>query len=266
MSKLIDQASLREDPYNNASNQDARTQLHRRFSINKIRWTNWIFDRLQLPARSRILDLSCGPGDLWRDNLQRIPGGWYVTLCDFSPGMLRQAQDNLRAYRYFAFEVIDAETIPCENESFDAVIANSVLYHVADRPKLLSEIYRVLKPGGRLYATTYGRNHLREIRELIGAIDPDADLMNAASEFGLENGFDQLSQFFPSVKLHRYQDALIVTEVEPLVAYILSTKRSALLNERPNALAYLIQHKLKVEGAVFVTKDGGMFEAIKQDV
>lgn len=265
MSRFTDQDYLLSDQYKSASNLSARIQIHRRFSTNKYGWTLWIFDHLQLPPESRILDVGCGPGNLWLDNLDRIPDGWDITLSDFSPGMLQQAQDNLSdCHRRFVFGVIGAQAIPSEDEAFDAVIANCMLYHVPDRPRALSEIHRVLKPGGRLYTATNGRDHLREIRELISAIDPNADLTTAACEFGLEDGSDQLSQFFPRVTLHRYEDALVVTEVEPLVAYILSTKRSALVSEKPKALARLIEHKMKLEGAIFITKDVGMFEAVKE--
>ncbi len=55
------------------------------------------------------------------------------------------------------FKEIDAQSIPFEDETFDAVIANHMLYHVPDRPKAIAEIKRVLKPGGRLIATTIGK-------------------------------------------------------------------------------------------------------------
>ena len=265
MSWFTDTEYLLSDQYRTASNLNARIQLHRRFSTNKYGWTRWIFDHLQLPADSRILDVGCGPSNLWRENITRIPDGWEIILSDFSPGMLGQAQDNLRACRSrFGFQVIDAQAIPFKDGTFDAVTANFMLYHVPDRPRALSEIHRVLKNGGRLYAATHGCDHMREIRELISTIDPHANLTSTASEFGLENGFDQLSQFFSRVTLVRYEDALVVTEVEPLVTYILSTKRSALVNEQPETLVRLIERQMKLEGNIFITKDGGMFEAVKK--
>lgn len=265
MSKLTDRDYLLTGQYKNASNLDSRRRLHRCFSTNLYRWTLWVFDHLLLSSESRILDVGCGPSNLWLDNIERLSDGWEVTLSDFSPGMLQEARHNLEdSGRPFGYLVSDAQSIPFEDGSFDAVIANKMLYHVPDRPMALSEIHRVLKPGGHLYAATNGDDHLRGIRELISAIDSNADLTSAASEFGLENGLDQLSQFFPRVTLHRYNDALVVTEVEPLVAYILSTERSSLISEKPKALARLVEHKMKSEGAIYITKDEGMFEAVKE--
>jgi len=263
-SLFTNQDYLRSDQYQNASNLNARIQLHRRFSTNTYGWMFWIFDQLRLPSRSHILDVGCGPCDLWFGNYERIPHGWQITLSDFSPGMLDQGRDKLSPHqREFGFLVADAQALPFENETFDAVIANSMLYHVPDRPRALSEIHRVLVPGGRLFAATNGENHMREARELLRSIDPKAKMATAADEFGLENGFDQLTLFFSEVTLHRYEDGLVVTEAEPLVAYILSTKRSAMLNDNPEPLTRLIKERIHQDKAVYITKDGGLFEALK---
>lgn len=264
MSLFTDRDYLLADQYKNASNLDARIQLHRRFSTNKQGWPMWCFAHLNLGAVARILDVGCGPGSLWDDNRARIPPGWEITLSDFSAGMIHQARDKLgQQRRRFAYAVGDAQAIPFKEETFDAVIANFMLYHVPDRPRALAEIRRVLRPGGRLLAATNGRDHMRELRELIGAIDPAAELAAAASEFGLENGGEQLAQFFADVTLHRYEDGLVVTEVEPLVAYVLSSRRSALIEKDPQALARLIEREIEAEGAIYIAKASGLFEALK---
>ena len=74
--------------YRNASNLNARIDLHQRFSTNKYGWQRWIFDQLDLPLQCRILELGCGPGNLWLENLDRIPESWDIVLSDFSAGML----------------------------------------------------------------------------------------------------------------------------------------------------------------------------------
>jgi len=263
-SLFTNQDYLRSDQYQDASNLNARIQLHRRFSTNTYGWMFWVFDQLRLPPSSHILDIGCGPCDLWFGNYERIPDGWQITLADFSPGMLGQGLHKLSPHQQeFGFLVADAQALPFENETFDAVIANSMLYHVPDRPRALSEIHRVLLPGGRLFAATNGENHMREARELLRSIDPEANMASAADEFGLENGFDQLTPLFAEVTLHRYQDGLVVTEAEPLVAYILSTKRSTRLKQNPEPLTRLIKERLHQDKAVYITKDSGMFEALK---
>lgn len=264
MSELTDRDYLLTDQYKNASNLNARIQLHRRFSTNHYGWMLWIFDRLEPPPACRILEVGCGPGDLWRDNAGRIPHGWEITLSDFSPGMLQQARDKLaHPRRRFRFQTVDAQAIPYSDETFDAVIANHMLYHVPRRAQALVEMQRVLRPGGRLYAATIGREHLREIHQWVRTIDPHVGSISAADGFGLENGSHQLAPLFAHVSLHRYEDALVVTEVEPLLAYILSGFWTAPSDEQRERLARLIEDKMAAHGAVHITKDSGMFEAVK---
>ncbi len=167
MSKFTDQQYLKTDQYRDSSNLDARVGIHQHFSTNPYGWFNWVFDHLlKLPEDAKILELGCGPGYLWKENVSRIPAGWNITLSDLSSGMLDAAWRNLVVTgRAFQFKEIDAQSIPFEDETFDAVIANHMLYHVPDRPKAIAEIKRVLKPGGRLIATTVGENHMNEIMD-----------------------------------------------------------------------------------------------------
>lgn len=162
MPELDNQQYLLTKQYQNSSNLNARIQLHARFSTNKYGWHRWIFDQLKIVAGSHMLELGCGPASLWSANRDRIPADWHITLSDFSEGMIENARQNLSSIQHpFSFAVIDAQTIPFADASLDVVIANHMLYHVPDRPKALAEIQRVLKPEGRLYASTVGNQHLQ---------------------------------------------------------------------------------------------------------
>jgi ubiquinone/menaquinone biosynthesis C-methylase UbiE len=260
MSKIADQVYLKEQ-YQNASYLNDRIQLHVRFSTNAYDWHMYVFDQLKLPVDSRVLEVGCGPGQLWLRNIGRIPEGWEITLTDFSPGMLDEARHNLAGGRPFAFEVADAQALPFPNASFDAVIANHMLYHVPDRPAALSEIRRVLRPAGRLYAATNGVSHLQEIHGLASAFDPTIALWErGASSFTLEGGGAELAQWFARVTLHRQANALIVTEAEPLAAFVASMA-SDLAGERRQAFTRFVEQRIQASGAIHITKDTGLFEA-----
>lgn len=265
MPDAADQMYLLNEQYKNSANLNARIQLHERFSTNKYDWYRWVFDHFKIAPGSHILELGCGPARLWLHNLDRISDSWTVTLSDFSPGMLQEAQHNLQASHHpFTFAIIDAQSIPFDNESLDIVIANHMLYHTPDRAKALREIRRVLKPHGRLYATTTGQTHMRELDEMIRLIEPtygvDSDIHNP---FSLENGQAQLAQWFSHVTQDRFANSLVVTEVDPLIAYILSSAtKSVLDDEKMQQLREIADQELATHGAIRVHKDSGIFEAL----
>jgi ubiquinone/menaquinone biosynthesis C-methylase UbiE len=155
----------------------------------------------------------------------------------------------------------DAQAIPFPATSSDAILANHMLYHVPDLPRALGEIRRVLKPGGKFYAATNGRDHMRELGELTSefGIKP----ASATLPFTLENGEQLLSKYYSSVRRFDFVDALVVTEVEPLVAYILSMSSAKVLRgtETEQRLRQAIAERITNDGAIRVTKSPGLFVA-----
>lgn len=95
MANQIDQQYLLHDQYKNASNLNARIQLHQRFGSNTFDWYRWVFDQYTIAPQSKILELGCGPALLWQKNLDRVADDWDIVLSDFSAGMLQEAQKNL---------------------------------------------------------------------------------------------------------------------------------------------------------------------------
>ncbi len=262
-----DASYLLQQQYKDASNLNARIDLHRRFSTNMYGWTRWVFDQLlELPERARILEVGAGPAILWRYNASRIPTGWDVTLTDFSPGMVAEAEKNLHASDHpFTFALADAQALPYAGASYDAVVANHMLYHVPDRPRALTEIRRVLRPGGRLFAATNGEGHLRDIQRLLDRAQASEGwwrALGATAGFTLANGHDQLARVFPQVELRVYDDALEVTEIEPLVAYVLSTStREFMTEDRIARLRQVAEDEIAARGAIHIAKESGLFVA-----
>jgi SAM-dependent methyltransferase len=268
-----------EDPsfvkrqYRDASRLGARIILHQRFSTSEQPWQRWVFDQFELPPVSRVLELGCGPGDLWVENLDRILEGWNITATDASPGMLREAENRLGFDRRFAFRVVDAQEIPFEDQSFDAVVANGMLYHVPDRSKASSEIARVLKPAAILYAATNGEGHMRETGWMKHILDPAHPADIATKQplgFDLENGAEQLSPWFRELSIRRYEDALIVTETKPLVDYLLSGAAAdaaernldaGKLHQRAAELTGRLERELASRDSIRISKDAGLFVA-----
>lgn len=265
MSRFTNPDYLKTDQYRDSSNLDARAAIHQRFSTNPYGWCNWVFDALaKLPENARILELGCGPGYLWKECAQRIPAGWNITLSDLSPGMLDAAWRNLVVTgRNFKFEEIDAQFITYPAETFDAVIANHMLYHVPDRKKALSEIKRVLKADGRLFATTLGKDHMREMWDQLERV-ARITRETITSAFTFENGTTQLQEFFPHVELSCYDDNLRVTDVSAIVAYVRSMTSTAEFSEEQFlSIEREFTEAMRKNGEIFITKASGLFEAQK---
>ncbi len=261
------QDTLRQQ-YRTDANLNARIDLHRRFSANPYPWHRWVFDHLALTSDARVLELGCGPADLWRENAERIPAGWDTTLTDFSEGMVAAAQRNLAGIgRAFTFKQADAQDLPFEADTFDAVIANHMLYHVPDRPRAFAEIRRVLKPGGTFYAATNGERHMMELWQLLEPYIPGcyARVLTTAGSFLLENGAAQLETAgFIDVVWHNRPDALEITEAEPLIAYIQSS--NTLMNHTWTEAEFdgvrtEVARRIAAEGAFRIGKVAGMFIA-----
>ncbi len=265
MSRNTDSTYLLGDQYKDAGNLNARIDLHARFSTNPCGWFRWLFEQLRLSPVCRILDLGCGPGKMWWENRQHIPRGWSLCLSDFSVGMVVAAKHALAAVpNVFSYQIIDAQRLPLRDGTFNCVIANHMLYHVPDRSRALHEIARVLTPGGCLIASTVGDNHLKEIDKQLGAVGVSQELLGRSMSrtFTLENGAAQLRSVFGEVTLYRYADALEVTEIDPLMAYVRSMgsahQMSAASLERVRAH---FAAEIERHGAARISKDSGLFVA-----
>ena len=265
MSCINDQNYLCTEQYKDSNNLDARIRLHVEFSTNKYGWFRWVFDQYEIAPQARILELGCGPGDLWLDNMDRIPEGWEISLSDFSPGMLAKAREKLANQPHpFTFEVIDAQSIPYEADHFDAVIANHFLYHIPDRPKAIAEIRRVLKPGCNFWATTIGMEHMKELPDLVDGFDSENSdfLRNTEIPFTLEDGTAQLQPFFSDIEVRRYKDELRVTDADILVDYAFSGMRLGLEKNRRDEFYRYIEQEMSVNnGVIVIKKDSGLFLA-----
>ena len=246
--------------YGDAHNVNARIELHRRFSTNSYGWTRWVFDQLSLAPEARVLELGCGTGLLWKANRGRVDASWRMTLADLFLGMLREARDNLDDLgTRVSFARIDAQSLPFREDSFDAVVANHMLYHVEDRDRAISEIRRVLARDGIFYAATNGVAHLCELDQIIRRFMGARRIRDKNAErFGLETGESQLRRYFGSVELRRFQDSLIVTEAPPLVDYARSSMQG-MTEEALAAMQAYLEDQLHRHGSIRISKDAGMF-------
>jgi len=121
-----------------------------------------VIEWLEAQPGERILDLGCGTGQL----TERIAAtGATVTAIDASPQMVAAARA-----RGIAAEEGSAESLPYPDQSFNAVFSNAVLHWVRGQDEMLSQVRRVLTPGGRFVAEMGGLGNIAAIRVAFAAV------------------------------------------------------------------------------------------------
>lgn len=258
-----------QQQYANAEKFNARIRLHAQCATNKYPWPLWVFDQFEKKEKLKILELGCGTGMLWQVNATRIPLDWDITLSDFSEGMLKETKDRLKTLKFeFKYEVINAESIPYPDNNFDAVIANHLLYHVPDLEKALAGIARVLKPGGKLYSTTVGKNNMLEMKQLVTEFTHDQKyqevLGTIESNFSLDNGTEYLNRYFQAIHIVLYQNRLCINDAELLAEYVLSCNGlkpgvEVLNPGRAGEFKDFVQNMIKTRDQIVITTESGMF-------
>lgn len=253
------------EQYKNAANIDIRIELHKRFSQNHQTWFSWIYQQLQLESGEEVLELGCGNGQLWLESASIIPQNMTLCLTDISEGVISDVKQKVAPLQqnHINFEVMDCCTIQKENAIYDKVIANHVLFYVKNLDQALNGIVSVLKATGMFFCTTYGKNHMKEISQLVKEFDSRITLSDIQlyDIFGLENGKQALEQYFDQVEEVLYEDSLEVDEVGPLMEYILSChgNQQEYLSNRYEEFRSFLERKIQKKGTITITKQAGGF-------
>jgi ubiquinone/menaquinone biosynthesis C-methylase UbiE len=110
------------------------------------------FRAVTIRPGDRVLDIGAGSGTDTLIAARAVAPGGRVFALDMTPAMLAKLRNNVALADAANVEVIegDAESIPLPDDSVDVVTSNGVLNLVPDKPKAFAEIFRVLRPGGRL--------------------------------------------------------------------------------------------------------------------
>ncbi len=121
-----------------------------------------VLEWLEAQPGERILDIGCGDGKL----TQRIAAsGASVIGIDSSPAMVTAARD-----RGVKADKGPAEKLPYPDHTFEAVFSNAALHWVRGQDEMLSEVHRVLRPGGRFIAEMGGHGNIAAIRVAFAAV------------------------------------------------------------------------------------------------
>jgi SAM-dependent methyltransferase len=133
---------IRHDTYGNDLGQTSWSSPHE---------SNNIPTQLKITLDSNVLELGCGSGGYAIYLAERT--GCRITGLDLNAQAIRNAnrlariRDMIPQVRFLRYDL--TKKLPYDPNTFDAIFANDVLCHVPNRPILLTEVFRILKPGGR---------------------------------------------------------------------------------------------------------------------
>ncbi len=253
----MNEAAAVKEQYVTSNRLDTRINFHDKYSTNKIGFGPWLVSNYEIREGMKVLELGCGTGSLWAGQDELIAKCEKVVLSDLSEGMLETAKGNVGEHANVEYRIEDIQDLSFEDDSFDVVIANMMLYHVPDFNKGLREVRRVLKDGGKFYCATMGENNFTD--RLAEWFRLGGEEFNPNHNFTIQNGEGKLSAFFSNVSKAVYEDSFHITDIEDLVIYLRSlTSFKAILDLPEQKIREILAEHVK-DGAIDIPKEYGTF-------
>jgi SAM-dependent methyltransferase len=133
-------------------------------------WYELVREQIGSVTGLKILEVACGRGGFVRELVRK---GADVTGCDFSYTALHVGKEKLQALGNGTSATLiqgDAQALPFADESFDVVVSCETIEHVPDVRKALREMWRVARPGAKLFLTTPNYANLMGLYDLYARV------------------------------------------------------------------------------------------------
>jgi demethylmenaquinone methyltransferase/2-methoxy-6-polyprenyl-1,4-benzoquinol methylase len=131
-------------------------------------WKRFALAHTGLRPGQQALDVAAGSGDLALGLARRVGAAGRVMVTDINARMLAEGRDrllNAGIAGNVSYAIADAEALPFRDQAFHCVTIGFGLRNVTDKDAALAQMFRVLKPGGRLVVLEFSKAHL-------GALEP----------------------------------------------------------------------------------------------
>lgn len=167
---------------------EKRAMLSKSHEREGLRRAREVLRHVDLAGKRDYLELGCGGGHVTR--LMATEHGLVCTGTDVDPEMVEAARSRSEGVEDVTFLSADATDLPFEDASFDLALSFGILHHIAEWPRVIHEVSRVLRPGGDYVLGDFaysrlGKNLLKTFVRNYGLYTVD-DLVDTARDSALE--------------------------------------------------------------------------------
>lgn len=243
-----------------------RIDIHNKYGGRDI--DQWMLQLLKLTPGMKILDVGCGAGKQCFSYFKTLNGQAEIIGGDVNAELLSQGRKENEKYNNAVkfTEVNFNKHFPFEDSQFDLESCCFAIYYSEDIPFTISEMHRVLKPGGRLFTTGPMPDNKKLFYDVIReATDKPIPPMPGSSRYSSEI-LSTIQAQFSKVELHTFENPLTFETAEPFVAYT----RASLSEDRKlwnsffqgkddfermmDAITAVAERRVKQEGRLVMTK------------
>ncbi len=196
-----------------------RINIHSQFGARDI--DQWMLEILDLKPGMKILDVGCGSGKQCFSYYHHLKGKVHITGTDVSESLLDDARaknQELGNPVKFSFLDFNQPFILPEN-NYDLISACFAIYYAQDIPFTLSEMHRLLVPGGRLFTTGPMPSNKQLFYDIIKeATGKEIPPMPGSSRYASEI-YGTMQTLFSKTEQHIFENPLTFESVEPFMVY-----------------------------------------------
>ncbi len=197
----------------------ARIDIHKKYGSRDI--DEWMLHLINPQKGSKILDIGCGAGKQCFLFYKALEGEADITGEDVNQELLEKArQENAKIGNRMKFIDFDFnQRFPLSDNQYDLVTSCFAIYYSQDIPFTISEMHRVIKPGGRLFTTGPMPENKRLFYDIIfEATQKPIPPMPGSSRYS-SLIHKAIQSLFPKVEIHIFENPLIFESVDPFLAY-----------------------------------------------
>ena len=126
------------------------------FGVHRL-WKKNLIHTMNPSKTQKLIDVACGTGDIAKIFLNKVNNLSQITCVDPNKGMIKKGKEKLNKFDNLEWIIAPAEKLPVPSNLYDFYTISFGLRNTKDLNKVLSESYRVLKPGGRFLCLEFSK-------------------------------------------------------------------------------------------------------------